>query len=79
MPIHVPGVRTRRGRAKAVQRNAIAVLQLTAMVDMFTVMVVFLLQNYATTDQILPLPDIVELPKAQSTQELKPSDRKSVV
>lgn len=74
MPIHVPGVRTRRGRAKAVQRNAIAVLQLTAMVDMFTVMVVFLLQNYATTDQILPLPDIVELPKAQSTQELKPSN-----
>ncbi len=74
MPIHVPGKRVRRGHAQPVKRNAVAVLQLTAMVDMFTVMVVFLLQNYATTNQILPLPDAVDLPKASAVKELKPSN-----
>src|SRR5690606_11885432 len=53
---------------------AVAVLQLTAMVDMFTVMCVFLLQNYATTNQILPLPEAVELPAASAVKELKPSN-----
>ncbi len=73
MPIHVPGLRARRGQKGASQRNVVAVLQLTAMVDMFTVMVVFLLQNYATTNQILPLPEAVNLPAATSVKELKPS------
>lgn len=50
MPIHVPGHRNRSGRQKKpVKRNAVAVLSLTAMVDMFTVLTVFLLQNYAST------------------------------
>jgi biopolymer transport protein ExbD len=44
------------------------------MVDMFTVMVVFLLQNYATTNQVLPLADNVDLPKASAVKELKPSN-----
>lgn len=73
MPIHVPGLRARRGQKGASKRNVVAVLQLTAMVDMFTVMVVFLLQNYATTNQILPLPEAVNLPAATSVKELKPS------
>lgn len=74
MPIHIPGKRSRRGGAKSTKRNAVAILQLTAMVDMFTVMCVFLLQNYATTNQILPLAENVELPKAHSVKELKPSN-----
>lgn len=73
MPIHVPGLRTRRGQKGSTKRSAVAVLQLTAMVDMFTVMVVFLLQNYATTNQILPLPEAVNLPAATTVKELKPS------
>ena len=75
MPIHVPGKRTKNNkRAQAVKRSAVAVLSLTAMVDMFTVLVVFLLQNYATTDQILFLPEKVELPQARAVKELKPSN-----
>jgi biopolymer transport protein ExbD len=74
MAIKVPGIRSRRGHTKSSKRSAVAVLQLTAMVDMFTVLVVFLLQNYATTDQILPMPEAVQLPQAQSVKELKPSN-----
>jgi len=43
--IYTPGLRSRRGRAKGSKRDAVAVLQLTAMVDLFTVLVVFLLQT----------------------------------
>lgn len=49
-------------------------LNMTAMVDMFTVLCVFLLQNYATTNQVLPLPDKVDLPAAAEVKELKPSN-----
>ena len=74
MPIHVPGARDRRNRrTQASKREVVAVLQLTAMVDMFTVLVVFLLQNYASTNQILPISDHVALPKATSTAQLTPS------
>ena len=72
MPIHVPGIR-KGPYAKGVKRDVVAVLQLTAMVDMFTVLVVFLLQNYAVTDQILPLSERLALPQATSVKELKPS------
>ncbi len=74
MPIHVPGKRSRgRGKVLGTKRNVVAVLQLTAMVDMFTVLVVFLLQNYASTNQILPNADQVALPQASTVKELKPS------
>ncbi len=74
MPIHVPGKRA-KGRRKILggKRNVVAVLQLTAMVDMFTVLVVFLLQNYASTNQILPISDQIALPQASTVKELKPS------
>lgn len=74
MAIRVPGKRSRRGGVKSAKRSAVAVLQLTAMVDMFTVMVVFLLQNYATTNQVLPISDKVDLPSAMEVKELKPSN-----
>ena len=45
MAIYVPGKRDRRGVRAGAKRNVVAVLQLTAMVDMFTVLVVFLLQK----------------------------------
>lgn len=72
MAIYAPGIRKGRRLANE-KRDVIAVLQLTAMVDMFTVLVVFLLQNYATTNQILPISDQIVLPQAQQVKELRPS------
>ena len=72
MPIYAPGVR--RGRyVQSAKRDVVAVLQLTAMVDMFTVLVVFLLQNYASTNQILPIAEKIDLPQAKEVKTLKPS------
>lgn len=74
MAIYVPGLRGHGRFSGGGKRSAVVALNMTAMVDMFTVMCVFLLQNYATTNQILPLPDKVDLPKAHETKELKPSN-----
>lgn len=76
MPIHPPGERYRYNKhmkKKKGKRETAAVLQLTAMVDMFTVLVVFLLQNYNVTGQVIYIPKEVVLPKAESTKELKPA------
>lgn len=76
MPIHAPGTKFRRSRLlskKGAKRGVVAVLSLTAMVDMFTVLVVFLLQNYNTTGEVLYIPKEVVLPKAEQIKELKPS------
>ena len=72
MPIYAPGIRKGR-HISAVKRDIVAVLQLTAMVDMFTVLVVFLLQNYAVTDQILPISEKIALPQAKEVKTLRPS------
>ncbi len=74
MAIYAPGRRTRHNKSiTSGQRNIVAMLSLTAMVDMFTVLVVFLLQNYNTTGEVLYIPKEVQLPKASSTKELKPA------
>ncbi len=74
MAIHVPGLRVRGHAVGGGRRGAVVALNMTAMVDMFTVLCVFLLQNYATTNQVLPLPDKVDLPKAAEVKDLKPSN-----
>jgi biopolymer transport protein ExbD len=75
MPIHVPGYRTARKKHVSVaKRNVVAVLSLTAMVDMFTVLAVFLLQNYRTTGEVIEIKDNVVLPNATSVKELLPSN-----
>lgn len=74
MPIYAPGRRDRHNRPlRSTKRNIVAVLSLTAMVDMFTVLVVFLLQNYQTTGEVIDLQDDVILPKASQVKELKPA------
>ena len=76
MPIHPPGERYRYNKhmkKKKIKREVVAILSLTAMVDMFTVLVVFLLQNYNVTGQVLYIPKDVTLPKAEKIKELKPA------
>lgn len=74
MAIYVPGRRDRHNRPlRSKVRNVVAVLSLTAMVDMFTVLVVFLLQNYQTTGEVLELSDEVALPRAHAVKELRPA------
>ena len=74
MPIFIPGKRDRHGRLRGGQRSAVATLQLTAMVDLFTVLAVFLLQNYASTGEVIFVPRGMELPMASSIKNLKPSN-----
>lgn len=74
MAIYVPGKRSRRGRMVGGKRSVVASLQLVAMVDLFTVMVVFLLQNYNTTGEIIEIPQNVILPQAQEVRELSPAN-----
>lgn len=72
MPIHPPGRRVRNKHLnRSKKRSVVAVLSLTAMVDMFTVLAVFLLQNYNVTGQIIEIPQDVELPTASEIKELK--------
>ncbi len=74
MAIFVPGRRDRHNRPHSnAKRNIVAMLTLTAMVDMFTVLAVFLLQNYQTTGDIIELSDDVVMPKATKVRELKPA------
>lgn len=76
MAIHRPGKRFRYHnilKRKSIKRSVTVILSLTAMVDMFTVLVIFLLQNYNTTGEILYIPKEVTLPKANRVVELKPS------
>lgn len=73
MAILIPGKRDRYGRLQGGGRSAVAVLQLTAMVDLFTVLAVFLLQNYSTTGQVLSMVPEIQLPSASSIKKLRPS------
>jgi biopolymer transport protein ExbD len=74
MPIYAPGRRDRHNRtSRNSKRSVVVMLSLTAMVDMFTVLVVFLLQNYQTTGEVLEMSDEVSLPKAHAVKELQPA------
>lgn len=76
MAIQKPGERHRYHKIlkrRKSKRAITAILSLTAMVDMFTVLVIFLLQNYNTTGEILYIPKEVTLPKAMRVNELKPA------
>ena len=76
MAIFKPGQRHRYHNIlskRKSKRGVTAILSLTAMVDMFTVLVIFLLQNYSATGEILYMPKEIVLPKANRVNELKPS------
>jgi biopolymer transport protein ExbD len=75
MPIYVPGKRDRkRGpQSNNAKRNVMVELSLTSMVDIFTILVIFLLQHYSSTGEIIYIPKEVKLPKAEQVKELKPA------
>lgn len=76
MAIYKPGQRFRYHRIlskRGSRRAVVALLSLTAMVDMFTVLVIFLLQNFSGDQQMLQLHKDIQLPKAKSIKELKPA------
>lgn len=74
MAIYAPGKRDRRNRPMGSgKKSLVAILSLTAMVDMFTVLTVFLLQNYKSTGEVLFIPKEVVLPDAAQTKELAPA------
>ncbi|MCS6838784.1 MAG: biopolymer transporter ExbD [Bdellovibrionaceae bacterium] len=77
MAIYPPGQKFRNYRLLSSRlgnrRSVVATLSLTAMVDMFTVLVIFLLQNYNVTGEVIFLPKEVVLPKAEKVKELAPA------
>lgn len=74
MAIYAPGKRDKHKRPqRSTKRKTLAILSLTAMVDMFTVLTVFLLQNYKSTGEVLHIPKNVVLPSATMTKELTPA------
>lgn len=72
MAIYVPGKRGRNNRKMSGgKRNTVVVLSLTAMVDMFTVLTVFLLQNFKV--DAIKLKQNVPLPEATAIKKLRPA------
>jgi biopolymer transport protein ExbD len=71
MAIYAPGKRDRRGHMSAGKKSLVVVLSLTAMVDMFTVLAVFLLQNYRVEE--IQLKKSVPLPEATAVKKLRPA------
>ncbi|MCB9072099.1 MAG: biopolymer transporter ExbD [Bdellovibrionaceae bacterium] len=71
MAIHVPGKRDRRNRRAGAKRTVMVVLSLTAMVDMFTVLTIFLLQNFKV--DAIKLKQNVPLPEASAIKKLQPA------
>ncbi|MBL7716674.1 MAG: biopolymer transporter ExbD [Bdellovibrionales bacterium] len=58
----------RRGGGK---KNLMASLSLTSMVDMFSLLVIFLLQTFSTSPELLAITKGVELPTARTGLEIK--------
>lgn len=75
MPIYAPGKRINpsllRRRSSDARKGVYANLSLTSMVDMFAIMVIFLLQSFSAQGEIIVLPSQFQLPEAKSTGELQ--------
>ena len=80
MPIKKPGPRLMRSIKLKVAKNHVSkkagrsvdvALNLTPMIDMFVVLVIFLLMTFSTSGEILFLQKDIELPKATQSDELE--------
>lgn len=69
---HVPLI-LGSGKSKAVARagDQKASLNLTSMIDMFTILVVFLLKSYSAEGAIVTISDALTLPKARAAQGIE--------
>lgn len=73
MPIYAPDKRinpTIRRREKS-RKPVYASLFLTSMVDMFAILVIFLLQSFSSEGEIIVLPSGIQLPEASNTGVLE--------
>lgn len=81
MPVHVPGPELGHsipfkflgGKGKHGKKNVSASLNLTAFVDMMTILVTFLLMTFSASGEILMTQKGMELPDATNKDELKRS------
>lgn len=74
MPIYAPGKRinpTLARRTGTGKKSVYAGLFLTSMVDMFAIMVIFLLQSFSSEGELIVLPPGLELPKAKNVGTLE--------
>jgi biopolymer transport protein ExbD len=69
---HVP-LTLGSGKSKAVSRagDKKSALNLTSMIDMFTILVVFLLKSYSAEGALVTVSDALTLPKARSEQRVE--------
>lgn len=58
-------------RSKARKKMVIIGLMLTSMVDMFSLLVIFLLQTFSTSPELVVVAKNVQLPIAQTSREMK--------
>jgi len=70
--IYAPGKRINPSikRRTGVRKTVYASLFLTSMVDMFAILVIFLLQSFSSEGEIIILPSGIQLPKAVNTGTL---------
>lgn len=79
MPVHLPGRhaafepigRLRKNPFKAGKKGMMMPLNLTAMVDMFTVIVIFLLQSFSASGEIMFIQKDIKLPTAKQAAPLE--------
>lgn len=74
MAIYAPDKRinpTIRRKGASGRKNVNAGLYLTSMVDMFAIMVIFLLQSFSAEGELIVLPKGLELPEASNTGTLE--------
>ena len=79
MPIKKPGKRpfapwlkdNRVLKAGGKKHSGIAELLLTPLIDMFVILVVFLIMNFSATGELISLSKDIQLPKAKTTAELE--------
>lgn len=79
MPIKTPGKRPfsprlrdhRAFKGKTARRAGLADLLLTPLIDMFVILVVFLIMNFSATGELLNISKDIELPKAKTVKEME--------
>lgn len=79
MPIKKPGKRpfapwlaeTKALKASGKKHNAAADLLLTPLIDMFVILVVFLIMNFSASGELVSISKDIQLPKAASTATLE--------